>query len=126
MKAKRKPSTKTKRKHAAEFWAKAGQRLRLTRLALGITEKEAAAAAEITVPTWRRWESGGHQKNGLYNYVRFCEKLHVDTVWLMFGAAEASDPAERRHVRIGRLSVLVAKRPPQQRIGAASSSPPAA
>jgi hypothetical protein len=38
----------------SEFWARSGYRLRVTRLALGITEKQAAAAAEITARTWRK------------------------------------------------------------------------
>ena len=35
-----------------------GRRLRLTRIALDITEAEAAAAHGVTLRTYRRWEAG--------------------------------------------------------------------
>jgi transcriptional regulator with XRE-family HTH domain len=36
-----------------------GQRLQIARLRLGISEQEAAAAAKVTVKTWRKYEAGG-------------------------------------------------------------------
>jgi Helix-turn-helix domain len=36
-----------------------GQRLRIARMRLCISEQEAAAAAKVTVKTWRKYEAGG-------------------------------------------------------------------
>jgi transcriptional regulator with XRE-family HTH domain len=36
-----------------------GRRLRATRIALGLTEEQAAAAAGRTVETWRKYEATG-------------------------------------------------------------------
>jgi transcriptional regulator with XRE-family HTH domain len=52
-----------------------GRRLRLTRLALEITEQEAAAGARITLRTYRKWEAGGVPKrNSTLNILCFAEK----------------------------------------------------
>jgi transcriptional regulator with XRE-family HTH domain len=42
-----------------EWYREFGHRLRVTRIALGLTEEEAAAAAGRTVETWRRYEAIG-------------------------------------------------------------------
>jgi transcriptional regulator with XRE-family HTH domain len=94
------------------FWRLCGHRLRVTRLALGITEQEAATAAKITIRTWRKWEAGGHQKSSLHNLVSFAKKFDVNIVWLMFGAEEYAAEVERcpqlrnGSVGLGKIAIL--------------------
>jgi DNA-binding XRE family transcriptional regulator len=40
------------------FYMALGERLRLTRKTLGISEQEAAEAAGVSVRTYRKWEKG--------------------------------------------------------------------
>jgi transcriptional regulator with XRE-family HTH domain len=43
-------------------WKRVGHRLRVTRLALGLTDQEAATAHGVTVGTYRKWEAGGQAR----------------------------------------------------------------
>jgi transcriptional regulator with XRE-family HTH domain len=63
-------------------WRAIGQRFRLTRLALGITEKEAADAYGVTVRTYRKYEDGRPQRN---DFLGFVEKYDVSIDWLILG-----------------------------------------
>ena len=64
-------------------WRLRGHRLRVTRLALGITEKEAADAHGVSLQTYRRWEAGGQQRGS--QFVDFAEKYNVSLNWLVCG-----------------------------------------
>jgi transcriptional regulator with XRE-family HTH domain len=57
------------------------RRLRRNRIALGLSEEEAAAAAGRTIETWRHYENTGrgHITEPL---LRFCEKYNVSLDWL--------------------------------------------
>lgn len=61
-----------------------GHRLRVTRIALGITEAEAAAAHDVTLKTYRRYEEG-HQPLGLDGIIKFGDKFDVHLNWLGAG-----------------------------------------
>lgn len=62
----------------------AGHRLRVTRLTLGITELEAAAAHGVTLRTYRKWEAG-HPQRGMKYSLAFAEKYNVSLDWLWAG-----------------------------------------
>ncbi len=46
-----------------------GRRLLVTRLALGTSEKEAAAAATVTPRTWRNWEGGAEPRRNIFKLI---------------------------------------------------------
>jgi Helix-turn-helix len=50
-----------------EYWRQYGVRLRTTRLALGISEKEAASAYQVTLRTYRRYENGQRQRGCVFS-----------------------------------------------------------
>jgi transcriptional regulator with XRE-family HTH domain len=65
-------------------------RLRLTRLALDISEADAAATYGVTLPTYRKWENGGrirpsHRVNE--GTLAFVLKYNVSLDWLICGSA---------------------------------------
>jgi transcriptional regulator with XRE-family HTH domain len=63
-------------------WRAIGQRFRLTRLACGGTEKEAADAYGVTVRTYRKYENGQPLRN---DFLGFVEKYDVSVDWLIYG-----------------------------------------
>jgi|SRR6202035_3008316 transcriptional regulator with XRE-family HTH domain len=63
-------------------WRAISQRFRLTRLALGITEEEAADAYGVTVRTYRKYEDGQPLRN---DFLGFVEKYDVSVDWLIYG-----------------------------------------
>ena len=69
------------------YWCAHGQRLRLARSVLSITEREAAAAHGVTLRTYRRWERGGPQTNSSRGLTAFCKAYGVSVDWLMLGRA---------------------------------------
>jgi transcriptional regulator with XRE-family HTH domain len=62
-----------------------GRRLRLARVALGLTEHQAAAAAAVTLQTFRRWEGRRwpHQHWGAV--AAFAAAYDVNLDWLLLG-----------------------------------------
>jgi transcriptional regulator with XRE-family HTH domain len=62
-----------------------GDRLRMTRLTLGLTEGEAAAAANVTLQTFRRWEARRwpHERWGAV--AAFAAAYDVNFDWLFLG-----------------------------------------
>jgi hypothetical protein len=60
-----------------------GHRLRVTRIALGLTEEQAAAAAGCTVRTWRKNEATGKGRTG--PLLLFCTAYKVDLGWIFEG-----------------------------------------
>jgi transcriptional regulator with XRE-family HTH domain len=72
------------------------ERLRVTRRTLGITERE-AAAAHVTVKTYRKWESGGRMRSSVDTLQRFCAELAVSFTWMVGGGGRflARDYYER-------------------------------
>jgi transcriptional regulator with XRE-family HTH domain len=53
-------------------WREHGNRLRVVRIVLDITEQEAADVCGVTLRTYRRYEQGGKQSNGrpIRNFAR--------------------------------------------------------
>ena len=73
-----------------QFWADVGERLKLTRHLLNITEQEAADARLVTLRTYRRWERGDLHQDNLYGVFHYCEVHGVDYAWL-FGDLKHSE-----------------------------------
>jgi transcriptional regulator with XRE-family HTH domain len=94
-------------------WRLCGHRLRVTRLTLGITEKEAAAAHGVTVNTYRKWEAGGRQRGG--RFVDFAEKYDVSLNWLV-GAEAAQIGSHLAKRAKGKIAILPAKGPQWRRV----------
>jgi transcriptional regulator with XRE-family HTH domain len=70
-------------------------RLRVTRIALGLTEEQAAAAAGRTLLTWRKYEATG-DGNITAALLQFCQQYDVSLDWLFEGRW---NPARgRRHL----------------------------
>jgi transcriptional regulator with XRE-family HTH domain len=88
MKANRKPTPKTKAEKV-EWWVDFGRRFRTTRLALGITEEEAAEAYGISLRGYRRLERGVDQRGRQYKLVCLAEKYNVSYDWLIAGRARS-------------------------------------
>jgi transcriptional regulator with XRE-family HTH domain len=76
-------------------------RLRVTRIALGITEQEAADAHGVTVRTYRKWEAGANQRS-IRPTLRFAEKFDVSMDWLLGG--EGFNVG--RHLQRGKVAIL--------------------
>ncbi len=67
------------------FWLGVGQRYRVARLALGLTEEAAATAAGVPVRTWRKWERNGPRRAGHLGPLDFAAKFNVSIDWLFYG-----------------------------------------
>jgi transcriptional regulator with XRE-family HTH domain len=78
--------TREERKEESRaFYRALGERLRVARKTLGISESEAADAAGVTLRTYRKWEKGGGISNaGSIDY-GFCEEFEVSMTWLYSG-----------------------------------------
>lgn len=90
-----------------DFDAKLAHRLGVTRIVLGITEKEAAAAAHRGLRTWRKYETTGKGRVD-FPVVLFCQRYDVSLDWLICG-----DPSNvRAHLAKqarGKIAILNAK-----------------
>jgi DNA-binding transcriptional regulator YiaG len=51
-----------------------GKRLSAVRLALKLSEQEAAQAMRITVKTYRKWEAGRRMHGGTAHIISFCKE----------------------------------------------------
>lgn len=81
-----------------------GHRLRVTRLALGISEKEAAEAHGVTLATYLKYEAGGYQR-GCQPCCRFAKKYRVSLDWLMAGDAGDIKPHLSEEA-VGKIAIL--------------------
>jgi transcriptional regulator with XRE-family HTH domain len=84
-----------------QFWRDYSHRLRVTRLALGITEADAAEAHGVTLATYQKWEAGCRQLTVGFA-IRFAEKYEVSLDWLIEG--EAGNVG--RHLAGGKVAIL--------------------
>jgi transcriptional regulator with XRE-family HTH domain len=66
-------------------WRGVGQRLRIARGLLGMTQAEAAETYGVTLRTYRNYEAGGTQR-WPDPAVTFCETTGVPFGWLIFDA----------------------------------------
>jgi hypothetical protein len=71
-----------------------GRRLRVTRLALGISEVEAAAASLITLRTYRRREAGLPYRGWHFGLSSFVHKYDLSWSWMLAGSGEMRASAE--------------------------------
>lgn len=69
-----------------------GPRLRATRLALGLTEAEAAAVVHTTVRTWRRREAGLPGSWWHYEIHLLVTAYELSYDWLIAGIGEPPRP----------------------------------
>ena len=81
-----------------------GHRLRVTRLVLGLTEEQAAAAAGRSVKTWRKYEETG---TGLCTVplLLFAGRYGVSLDWLLCGDAARIHPRLAKHAQ-GKVAIL--------------------
>ena len=92
-----------------------GHRLRVTRLALGLSEVEAAKAFRVSLRTYRKkWEAGLPFRGGHRGFVSFAKKYGVSPNWLVGGISDGLDP----HLTMNRgskLAILPLKTTPEGR-----------
>ena len=69
-----------------EWYAAFGNRLRVTRALLGITEQEAAAVCLTTLRTYRKREAGLPHRNWYYGHISFAQTYDLSYAWLLAGA----------------------------------------
>jgi hypothetical protein len=67
------------------LWREVGERLRLVRDRLGLSEPEAAAAMLITLRTYRKWERGERHGNNTNGVLASCRKHGMTLDWLFAG-----------------------------------------
>jgi transcriptional regulator with XRE-family HTH domain len=73
-------------RYQSDEWRRGfGHRLRVTRIALGLTEEEAASAAGRTVETWRRYEATG-MGHIMGPILLFTKGRNISLDWLYEGA----------------------------------------
>ena len=85
------------------LWSDAAyaHRLRVTRIALNITEAEAAEAHGVRLATYRKWEAGG-RPHSIGPMLRFMEKFDVSADWLVAGEGFGI----RSHLTTGKVAIL--------------------
>ena len=99
-------------------WRAVGHRMRVTRLALGMTEQQAADGWGVTLRTYRRYEAGGRQISAVPP-CKFAQKYDVSLDWLFDGDATTT----KRHLAVGagKIAILPVTSPKLrsvQRVGA--------
>ena len=87
------------------FWRQVGHRYRVARLALVLTEEEAAAAAGVTAKTWRKWENKGPRRAGHFGPLDFAVRFDVSIDWLFYGQGESIGSHLARHA-CGVIAIL--------------------
>lgn len=99
------------KKHRGGFDYKGfGRCLRRSRIALGLSEEEAAAAAGRTVETWRHYENTGRGRI-TEPLLRFCSKYNLSLEWLVDGVG----PRHRRghnSLRLIHSDIRIERTPP--------------
>jgi transcriptional regulator with XRE-family HTH domain len=85
------------------YYRELSRRLRIARHTLGLTEKEAAAGACVTVRTWRKWEAGRAVRR--YDSLSsFCREFEISVDWMcMFEGPFLKATREEHLVRLYRV-----------------------
>jgi len=114
---------------ARNYWLDYGHRLRVTRIVLGISENEAAAAHGVTLATYRKWEDGRPPRS-CKSYLVFAAKYDVNLDWLIAGEA-AYIGSHLSKLAPGKVALLRVKGPLYRRVRLsnhiiAEPTPPAA
>src|SRR5262245_21795335 len=68
------------------YWRDYAHRLRVTRIVLVMSEKDAAAAHGVTLTTYRKWENGRPPRSNK-PYLAFAATYDVSLDWLIAGEA---------------------------------------
>jgi hypothetical protein len=91
------PQWQKQQQRAAEWRQAFGERLTNARTQLGITKKEAAAAFQITLRTYQKYEGGRQSWRTNYHpgFWYFCQLYGVDIAWLL-GFCENGTPPRFR------------------------------
>jgi hypothetical protein len=90
-------------------------RLRLARIALGLTEAEAAATATRSVRTWKKYEATGKGRSMTWPIRCFVNKYELSYDWLLCGEGGMFRRGRREKQPRGKIAILPTKSPVQQR-----------
>jgi transcriptional regulator with XRE-family HTH domain len=85
-------------------WIATGRRFRLARLALGLTESDAAEACGVSLRSYQGYEAGKRQRS-MIPACEFSERFDVSLDWLFCGDTSRI----RRHLAkgsIGKVAIL--------------------
>jgi transcriptional regulator with XRE-family HTH domain len=106
-----KAKTSHRAKRARYSWKACAHRLKVTRIALGISESEAATAHDVTVATYRKYEAGAPQRAS-YGWRKFAEKYNVSFDWLVSGVGAGLAPHLSKNMggKVAILPVVTARR----------------
>lgn len=99
-----KAKTSHRAKRARYSWKACAHRLKVTRIALGISEQEAAEAHGVTLKTYRAYEAGAPQR-GSYGWQGFAEKYNVSFDWLVSGVGAMLAPHLSKNIG-GKVAIL--------------------
>ena len=86
-----------------------GHRLRVTRIALGLTEEQAASTAGRSVETWRKYEQTGKGQCTL-PLLQFAGRYAVSLEWLLNGDASRIPASLAKHAQ-GKVAILPHRAP---------------
>ncbi len=90
------------------------RRLRIARLALNISEAEAAAAHGITLRTYRRWEAGLPQGASTWPVLKFAKAYDISLDWLIGGDGRWLKVHMTKQAR-GKIAILPTCEPERRR-----------
>lgn len=105
-----------------DYYRQASHRLRVTRLALGISEREAADAYGVSLSTYRKYEAGGSQRG--MKILGFSRKYAVSLNWLVGGDASEIGPhlSDRAPGKVAILPLLLTRHQ-RRRVGCVALHP---
>lgn len=89
-------------------WYAVGHRLRTARIALGISEAEAAGGCKVSLRTYRRYEIGRPQRDS--GVIDFGNKFGLSLSWLATGEGAYVSAAFAKEAA-GKIALLPAKGP---------------
>ena len=93
-----------RRHNQINLWQAISERLRIVRIALGLSEKEAAEAFGVTLRTYRRYEAGGAVPGK--HWLRFCDRYRISVNWLLLGDGRGLGPHLARRGKVAILPVI--------------------
>jgi transcriptional regulator with XRE-family HTH domain len=106
-------------------WNLYAHRLRVIRIVLGLSEKDAAVAHGVTLRTYRKWEAGAEQRSPT-PMLNFASRHNVSIDWLVIGEGAAIDSHLAKRAQ-GKVAILPVKGPRwrQHQVAAAPPRTPA-
>jgi DNA-binding transcriptional regulator YiaG len=105
-----------RKRHCAAAWHRRfGARMRILRLALRLTEAQAAEAYGVTLGTYQRYEAGSPMRSGTSKLLRFIERHPAISLdWLLCGD-HRNVPRDLSHNTPGRVAILPVSHKPRRR-----------